>query len=134
MSRRIITTAFQANGGGILDGYFDRILKYIPADIVGAWIAVTGIVKGATGISTQTVLWICFSFGVVLTPFWILQQTHIKDTPPAYLQAAVSTAAFCVWVFAVGEPFSGLGFYNPVYGSLVLIAFSLLSGRIVPDA
>jgi hypothetical protein len=132
MSRRIQTTTLQATDGGPVDTYFDRIIKYIPADIVSAWVAVTGIVKSANGIPTNAVLWICFVVGAVVTLVWTLEQTRVVGTPPAWLQAAVSTSAFVIWVFALGDPFSSLSFYNQVYGSLALIAFTLISGRIVP--
>ena len=51
--RRIVTQQEQALGGGAgegIDGFFDRILKYIPADVVGAWIAVTGLIAGEQGV------------------------------------------------------------------------------------
>ena len=132
MTRRIQTVAFQSKAGGPVDTYFDRVVKYIPADIVSAWVVVIGIVKSAQGIPTNAVRWASFLFGVILTPFWTLKQTHVEGEAPAWLQAAVATAAFVVWVFALGDPFSSLDFYRQVYGSLALIAFTLLSGRIVP--
>src|SRR5690349_15561196 len=39
-----------------IDTYFDKVVKYIPADIVGAWVAVTGLVSSASGIDRQMVL------------------------------------------------------------------------------
>jgi hypothetical protein len=132
MSRRIRSSALQATNGATVDTYFDRIIKYIPADIVSAWVAVIGIVKAANGIPTNIVLWIAFFIGASLTFVWTLKQTHMDGTPPAWLQALVSTVAFGIWAFALGAPFDSLSFYNPVYGSLALIAFTLASGRIVP--
>jgi hypothetical protein len=35
-------------------------------------------------------------------------------------------------VFGMGDPFTSLSFYHPIYGSLALIFFTLISGRIVP--
>jgi hypothetical protein len=135
MSRRILTTALETTtGNGVVDTYFDRVVKFIPADIIGAWIAASSIVKSSSGIPTNTVLWICFVFGVIITPAWTLKQTNFQSLPPARLQALVATAAFVVWVFALGDPFSALSFYHQVYGSLVLIAFTLISGGIVPSA
>ncbi|MDB5653914.1 MAG: hypothetical protein JWQ94_1527 [Tardiphaga sp.] len=136
MSRRIVTTAYQGAGGGASDTYFDRIVKYIPSDIVAAWTAVSAAVDGASKagatIPTSTVLWICFLFGVVITPFWVLKQTTALNAPPAKSQAAVGTVAFIVWVFALGGPFSSLSFYNGLYGTLAIVGFTLVSGLIVP--
>jgi hypothetical protein len=133
MSRRIRTTALESTGKGAVDTYFDRVIKYIPTDIVSAWVAVTGIVKGAgAGVPTNAVLWGCFVFGALLTPFWTLKQTQMEGVPPAWLQASMGTVAFVVWVFAMGDPFTSLSFYHQLYGSLALIAFTLISGLIVP--
>ena len=134
MPRRIQTIAYQAaSGGGEPDTYFDRIVKYVPADVVAAWTAVAAAVKGAgSNVSASTILWICFAFGVIFTPFWVLKQTSVTDKPKAVTQAVVAMFAFIVWVFALGEPFSFLSFYNGLYGTLAIIAFTLISGLIVP--
>src|SRR5580658_9072245 len=111
MSRRIQTMSLQTlapggGGGTPPDGYFDRIVKYVPADVVAAWTAVAAAVKGAgASVSAPTVLWICFVFGVVFTPLWVLKQTSVDGKPKAITQAAIATLAFIVWVFALGEPF-----------------------------
>lgn len=136
MPRRIRTTAFQATGGGGVDTYFDRVVKYVPADIVAAWTAVIGIVKGAQQVPTDAILWSCFVGGIIITFFWMLHQTKLERVPLdsiAYWQASIATVAFAVWAFAIGgAPFDSLSFYNPIYGSLTLIAFTLISGLIVP--
>ncbi len=57
MSRRIIAEQLQAGGtGSDVDGYKDRLLKYIPADVVGAWIAVTRLLSGVVGVPTAEIL------------------------------------------------------------------------------
>jgi hypothetical protein len=73
------------------------------------------------------ILWIVFTFGILLTFLWKLKQTQLR------VQAAISTGAFIVWVFALGGPFSSLNWYNPLYGTLVLIGFTLVTGLINPD-
>src|SRR5438445_3962 len=119
MSRRIVSISYQAKGAGQrVDTYFDRVVKYIPADIVSAWVFVTAAVKTATDVPQATILWIAFGCGVVLTAFWTLKQTREPGKPAAILQTAVATIAFGVWVFALGEPFASLSFYRPLYGAL----------------
>lgn len=131
--RRIIATQRQANVGAVqLDSFFDRIIKYIPSDIVGAWVALTGLVAGASGIPSTRVLWIVFAVMTVITFAWTLRQTAVPGVPPARTQAAISTGSFVVWVFALGGPFSSLSWYAPVYGSIVLIVYTLTIGLILP--
>lgn len=59
-----------------------------------------------------------------------LRVTRAEGKPLAWVQAAVSTAAFAIWVLATGVPFSWLSFYDPVYGGVALILFTLGSGLV----
>ena len=71
MSRRVRVDRPGAPAGAAaapavqIDTYFDKVVKYIPADIVGAWVAVTGLVSSAppNGVPRQTILWV--AFGIV---------------------------------------------------------------------
>ncbi|MEH2334376.1 hypothetical protein [Nostoc sp.] len=123
----------EAKGEGAkIDDYFSKLLKYIPTEIVGGWIAITGLIKSATGIPTNTILWVLLIIFTVITAAYILQQTSERQKPPAVKQTIISSIAFLVWVFALGEPFSSLSFYSPVYGSILLIICSLIIPLINP--
>jgi hypothetical protein len=132
MSRRINTTSYQSTGGPDVDKFWDRVIKNIPADIVGAWVAVTGLISSATDVPTSTILWITFVFGIVLTFVWTWRQTSEPGKKPALTQTFISTGSFIVWVFALGGPFATMDFYRPLYGSLLLIGYSLLVSIPIP--
>ena len=133
MSRRIITAQLQAEGTGTkIDTYYDRVVKYIPADIVGAWVAAMGIIESASNIPKNILLWIAFFFGVLLTAAWTLRQTAAPKKPPAITQTIISTGAFIIWVIALGGPFATLDFYRPLYGPLLLILYTLVVAVVVP--
>ncbi|MDB9322326.1 hypothetical protein PN483_10345 [Nodularia spumigena CS-591/04] len=135
MSRRIITTRYQSLKGEEIppDSYLDRIIKYIPADIVGGWIAITGLINSSEqNVRTDILLWIGFVAGIVLTALWTLKQTSLSNKKLAITQTLVSTISFAVWVFALGGPFVNLEFYRPLYGSLLLIFYNLSIGLIIP--
>jgi hypothetical protein len=137
MPRRIQTTALQSSGEATrLDGYFDRVIKYIPSDIVGAWVAVTGIIQplGGGDVNSGLVEWIAFAVGVLLTAAWTWRETNVRGQPAALLQIGISTAAFVVWVIALGGPFATLPGYKAYYGSLLLIAFTLAAGLATPKS
>jgi hypothetical protein len=131
MSRRIVTAQTQAAGAAAqpLDSFFDRVIKYIPADVVAAWVTIRGLVIGATNVPKETVLWIAFTFLLLFTAFWTYRNTKEPGKPTATTQIVVATVAFAVWVIALGNPPVT---WNALYGSLLLIAFTLLSGVIVP--
>ncbi|QDL10985.1 hypothetical protein DP113_26420 [Brasilonema octagenarum UFV-E1] len=126
MTRRIITTQLEANTSSNIDGYFDKLIKYIPSEIVVGWIAVKGLLISDNEIPSNSLLWILFIVFTGLTAVYIFKQTSEPRKPPAITQVLISTGAFIVWVFALGERFSSLAFYRPVYGSVVLILYSLI--------
>lgn len=134
MSRRIVTRQLQGKrGAASVDTYFDKVIKYIPADVVAAWTVVTGLVASAGDqIPKNTVLWISYGFCIVLTALWTRKQTQQSNQPIAITQIAVSTLAFAIWVAALGGPFESLPSYQRLYGSLLLIAYTLMVGLINP--
>ncbi|RVK33827.1 hypothetical protein [Sinorhizobium meliloti] len=134
MGRRIVSTQPQvATVGGKADGYFDRIIKYIPSDVVGAWIAVSGIIGVPTAENNSyPMLWAAFAFGVVFTFAWTWRQTSDTGRKIAATQCAIATLAFAVWAFALGGPFQAFEWYEEKLGSIVLIGFTLLTGLVVP--
>jgi hypothetical protein len=131
MPRRIRTVSLQGTAGSDVDTYFDRVIKYIPADVVGAWVAVTGVINSQANVS-PTIWWLAFAVGTLAAAAWTWKQTSEPGKPTATVQILVATVAFVVWVFALGGPFAGEDWYKPYQGSLVLIAFTLLVGLIIP--
>lgn len=134
MNRRIITQQLDAGGAQVgIDTYFDRVIKYIPADVIAAWTAVTGLITGSEDISLGF-YWGLFIVFIALTAGWTYKQTSIKGLPLAVTQIAFSSIAFIVWVFALGGPFANLGWYTPVYGSILLILYTLIVPLINPKS
>ena len=133
--RRILTNQLEAAGvAPEVDSYFDRVVKYIPIEIVSAWVAVKGIIAAAATESKQAILWVCFGVGLVITGLYILKQTTVPKVGPAITQTVIAVIAFAVWALALGEPFATwLGAANQsLYGSLLLIFFTLVIGLVVP--
>ncbi len=126
MSRRIVETQLQASKTSTkVDGYFEKIMKYIPSEIVGAWIAIQGIAKNINN-PNNIFLWIIIVFLAVLTFFYIKQQTSEENKKTAVKQTVISVGAFIIWAFAIGgQPFESLVFYNSAYGSILMILYTL---------
>jgi hypothetical protein len=109
------------------DNYVTKIIKYIPAESVAAYLAATGIIATAADIPIRTVLWIIAVSLFVFTFLWQLFGASGKSEglPLPFYQAIVSTIAFAVWVSVVsGDILIGTG-WNPVYGSLLALAITL---------
>jgi hypothetical protein len=129
--RRIVSAQLQTTQSADIDGYSDRVVKYIPADVVGAWVAITALIQGNQNAS-PAVLWVMFVVMVAITAAWTLRQTNLAGRPPALMQTAISTGSFIVWVVALGGPFTTLTWYQPLYGSLLLITYTLVVALVVP--
>lgn len=134
MSRRIVTRQLESTRGGAqVDTYFDKVIKYIPADVVAAWTVVSGLVASAgDAVPKATVLWLAYAFGILMTALWTWKQTQEKNKPLAKTQIAIATVAFAIWVAALGGPFDFWLAYQHLYGSLLLVAYTLAVGLIAP--
>jgi hypothetical protein len=148
MGRRIISPATLDNVKGLesferrefqeqrLDGYWDRVIKNIPADVVAGWTAILGLFGVAPGMvgdtSTTNILWIMWTILTVITFFWTFRQTKAPGLQPAWTQIFISTFAFVVWALALGVPFNTLSFYDSRLAAAILIIFTLVVGAIQP--
>jgi len=109
------------------DSYFEKLIKYIPADIVAAYVAIAGILQE----NNNQPLWLTWGvFGTLLalTPLYVC---FVKTAPAGFLSSkcfhwVTSCLAFTVWVFALGGPFATLSFYHSYYGSVALILTTLI--------
>lgn len=128
MGRRIVWKTFESNepgeAGEAKDEYFDRLLKYIPADVVGLWLAGNGLIQSQAGDARIGALWLLFVIGFVLTAVWTKRLTQESGKATALQQIALSCVSFFVWVFAIGGPFAELPFYQPFYGSFLLLIYT----------
>ncbi len=109
------------------DNYVTKIIKYIPAESVAAYLAAYGIIEAQADIPTRTVLWIIAGSLFAFTFLWQLFGASDKreGLPLPFYQAIVSTIAFAVWVsVASGDILIGTG-WHPVYGSLLALAITL---------
>ena len=104
------------------DKYIDRLFKYIPAELVAGYIFVLGVMTRLQGQAEAVVFqWIIFIIFCVLTPLYLWKIQKVKKLQ----QHIISLLSFAVWVFALGGPFTLYGWYNPVYGEILLPVFTL---------
>ena len=115
----------------IPDSYMDRLLKYIPAESVALYLTLQGIILSgaAEAPHLNTWLWFVLVIGLIGT---VLYQWRVLKIGKA-VQLAVSTAAFGVWVFALGGAFATMSWYEPFIGSLTLVIFTFFAPLISPD-
>lgn len=108
------------------DGYNDRVLKYIPAEVVTLYLSVDGLVRAKP--HSPALSWGLFAFGLLATVLYLRFSAGV--TKP--LQLVVSAVAFCVWALAIGSPSSHIPGYDAIYGAIALPIFTFLAGLIKP--
>ena len=115
-----------------LDGYREKLIKYIPAEIISLYVTVDALVRTLVHDPGQAngIYWFMLIFGLAVTPFYLWRVMHVTKT----IQLIVSTAAYGVWVFALGGPFNHMAWYhnNPIWSGLVMVIFTFLAPLIDP--
>lgn len=86
------------------DEYRDKIIKYIPADVVAAWITIKSIFPDVTN-TWGVVLVVVF---LVLAGWLTMRSTTEPNKSPAYTQIVLSMLSFVFWTITLGEPFTQL--------------------------
>jgi len=127
MSREVVTkqdlakVKAEAAGEPEADQFKDRLMKYIPGEIVSLFILLDGLARNAPeGVSKGVIGWVVFV--VLLVGTWFYLRRIQKVTK--WQQLLISTAAFAVWVFYLGGPFDSFSWYNQFYGNLLLPVYT----------
>ena len=84
------------------DKYKDRLLKYIPAEVVTFYLTLTALLGTATGLPWW-LGWVVFTVGIVATWCYLRYPLKVKD----FAQLIIACFAFVIWVFALGGSVQG---------------------------
>lgn len=114
-----------------IKAYFDRVAKYIPAEVVAAYISANGVASLAP--SPGTLFTLIFAACVICTPLYITRFTNTRKE--AWTNSVMAVLAFMVWAYATGGGLvMYLGWYDAPTASVILVLFTLVSGAVVPVA
>ena len=102
--------------------YSEKLVKLVPTEIIGAYIAIEGIVS--TQPEMQSLVLTMGSITLlILVPLYLWFVFDIKSIS----QIAVTMFSFAVWVFSMGGPFDQFLWYSQVYGAVGLILWTITS-------
>ena len=110
------------------DSYFQKLVTYIPADIIAAWVTLSGFITQSAATIPHWISWAVFGGLLVLIPFYVC---YLKTVPPGLSSGKIfhwltSCLAYVAWVFALGGPFATQSWYQPIYGSIILVFVTLI--------
>ena len=107
-----------AGSGGVgsrtPDDYFDRLVKYIPAEVVSLYLMWVGLIDSIR--DGEVYLWLLFLICLVGTFFYLQRVLKVYN----WKQLLISCVAFVVWAFALGGPFREFNWYQQQLGALAL--------------
>jgi len=115
------------------DDFLGRLAKYIPAEVVGLYVAMVAAAP-TTNPHYSTILWVIFSLNAALVPLYMWIVTSREGKKPLWLQIVLASLAFPVWAFAMGGPFSQFSWYQGWMASMLLMFVTVLFGLAEPKA
>lgn len=108
------------------DTYRERLLKHIPSEVLGVFLAVNGVVLANTAAWWPHLILL----GIFLAATWLWLQ--FIEGVGSILQLVMSVLAFLVWAMTIQGPFTAMiPGYQLWIGSIALIVFSGLVAPIV---
>jgi hypothetical protein len=112
------------------DDYMDRLLKYLPAEVGGAYLIIAGLI--GSGLAErprvlQVLLAVLLVLGIAASWLFASRTLHVRRTQ----QLAMTALAFVVWVSATGGWFATLSWWEAWMGTIFVVVFGFLV-RLVP--
>jgi hypothetical protein len=104
------------------DEFLDRLMKYVPLEIIGAYLICEGIIKSTVTNGLIFTLLGLFILGIVGTFFYVKYYLNVKRS----IQIYMSMLGFIIWVFSIGGWFGELKFYVAVYGTIGVVIFAVM--------
>jgi len=115
------------------EDYLGRLAKYIPAEIIGLYLATSGAIPHEPRKAPdQTAMWIIFAINFAFVPAYLLFATTRDKKAPLWPQVILASIAFPIWVFAIGGPFKELGWYQEWIASVTLTFTTVAFGFYKP--
>lgn len=121
------------------DDYLTRLVKYIPAEIIGGSMLVNAILAQAVaagngtatmaGLSVTTIAVGALLVGLILTPLFCW---YVREDGDAWiLNAIVSTIAFPFWAYLMGAV-AFARFHDGDLAVILILTFTAVSGLVAP--
>lgn len=125
--------AFTGNEAQNAKDYLDRVARYVPAEILAAYLTLLPIVVATTKTeaSLRNGLLAVVLFGLLLINIpYLLRATPVGA--PRLKHIVVSTLAYLVWTYSIGGFWTALGFYREAVAAILIVFVSLGSGLVIP--
>lgn len=104
--------------------YLGRLLKMIPAEIVGLYMIGKGFIPEDQ--KTVQIIWpiVCLILLIILRLWGTKDPTENKPSQP--IPVAIAAIAFVIWLYWLGGPYIPEGYNKPFIASLLVLVWSFL--------
>lgn len=127
-------------GDSPLQEYLERVAKYVPVEIIGAYLALQSIFNGASPAAPRWVEFGFYGLLVIVTAPYLLR--YGGGVPGLGQQAVIGTISFVVWTYGIGGSFfwralehaAGTTIMYPSISGAIVVAWSLVIGLVKPIA
>jgi hypothetical protein len=108
----------------------DRVVKYVPVETVGLFVAVNAALEAVAPGDRAPYLWAVAALCLIGSPIYFLAGFRDRSRLVRIVHAIVSVFAFLVWAYTLAGDVMLPGLYNPIVAAILLPAFSYIVGAI----
>jgi len=102
--------------------YLERLLKLIPAEVIGLYLVGSGIVPQGQTVGLTVWAVVCL-IGVFVVRVYGTADAAANQ-PPDWTHVLISAVSFVIWIYTLGGPFAAWGVSVPWIGSLLVLAWT----------
>ena len=119
-TRRLKPAAAGGETGDPGKELFGKLVKLIPGEVIGLYLAVAGPIPKEYPVALVVVSLLCLLAVVVARAWQTADPVHHK--PPQWGAVGISCLAFAIWLYSIGGPFAAYGLQVP-WVATALVAF-----------
>jgi hypothetical protein len=108
--------------GDEFKGYLDRLLKLIPAEVVGLYLVGNGFIP--VGERMGLAIWAAVCLIAVITVRVFATSDPQQNLSPQWAAVLISAISFIIWVYTMGGPFEAFGYHSAWIGSLAVLIWT----------
>jgi hypothetical protein len=107
-----------------IQSYMERLVKLIPAEVVGLYLVGQGIIPPAEKVAI--VVWSIVCLVLVVLVRAKTTGDRVNSISPQWSAVAVSTISFVIWVYTMPGPFQVYHVAIPFVGSLAVLVWTFV--------
>jgi hypothetical protein len=107
-----------------IQGYMERLVKLIPAEVVGLYLVGQGIIPPNEKVAI--VVWSIVCLGLVVLVRAKTTGDRVNSISPQWGAVAVSTISFIIWVYTMPGPFQAYHLAIPYLGALAVLVWTFI--------